>query len=1135
MESTSANTPVLDSEPVQTVYAAATAVQSNIDGAASPRQNSKEMTASTSSIPVVHTQRGPSDEESASRARSDASRHSALSGHRSGGASGASSPVSIRSSSRHELEQSLHALYEEERESLATIAALGERRSILAKEAERLQRVVEQARESGKTDVVRAAEYQLQAMHQKQQENEAVEQQQQEQIAAQRRAALAQRQLSDAVSEKSRAAESRQTSLQKKPVVTLSVPANSREASHSHDQAARPRVVLEEPRYDLDRMRVVPHSLTSPLSSPEGRAEAGKLLAQGVSVPPPRSAGRWKQQVVNLLRLPGPNLSRRQFIMSFFHPATEMSEALLNRVFEQIKVQARDASGNVTEHVSIPVLLDILEKHNGEDICRLIDAAELLEANVRNVDRKCKTAPKSSLHDFTRRCTCRFLLNLVKKAYAELETTSQRFAPAVAVAGYSQALEAYQHMLIKSLATEKNLSLEQATVVISKCMHNMRNELETDLIHLRRMEIQAQADAEEAKAAAAARARIQKMAPEEAEALGIPYSTILHLAQSPDKVPVAGSSSHGVSAPKNISASGQVAVTYRYPDGTLVTNPAHLPEGARAAELAAQAQIEKTAALAAQAAMRAEEAALAQAAQAAQVAVSAATLGGALSAPPLASLMPTAAAETLKEGEQGQGGGPSAAATLQAYAAARTADSTAVRQVSRAITVGAASAGGMLLAAPQPGADLASQQQSRMVSAADNAPVWRTVSLPQHQMGTTSGVMTAAGGSPYAMLPPEEAVKMMMAQGAQPAATSGLQVPSEFSASGMSLSAGPAPLRPSLQTMSMVENRDMFRRTKAPGASPKSTALPSPANTRSKSLVDPLRQAGKLLAGALRLWKDAAEDETRESSQVQPAQQRLAQREAATPDQMTGPGAQGAAGLAAAAMAAPHYQGTLPSTALPGVCPSGAYPPSAFNAAELAEQARYMESAQAQAANATANISQKPAASAVAAMLRGKELAQAQQAMSASRMVSANMPQLYMAQEQRMVSQRGADAQPGLAAPGASPFFGQARAAASNSRVSSALLAPEDAKERRIRVSSFQEVPKPQLGKQEVGNLEQVQAQLNQLSVAHLEAYAKQFGFYSTPEAAAAAVGGVPLQGVGALAGAENHSMVTVRQQYSHN
>lgn len=60
---------------------------------------------------------------------------------------------------------------------------------------------------------------------------------------------------------------------------------------------------------------------------------------------------------------------------------------------------------------------------------------------------------------------CRFLISTAKKAYAELETAAHRFAPQPAVESYSQTLENYQHVLTKSLAAEKNLTMEQAHVV----------------------------------------------------------------------------------------------------------------------------------------------------------------------------------------------------------------------------------------------------------------------------------------------------------------------------------------------------------------------------------------------------------------------------------------------------------------------------------------------------------------------------------------------------------------------------------------------------------------------------------------------------------------------------------------------
>lgn len=61
-----------------------------------------------------------------------------------------------------------------------------------------------------------------------------------------------------------------------------------------------------------------------------------------------------------------------------------MTEHLLNAVFDQLKVETRDSRGFVTEHVTVPALLQVLEKHNGRDIVKMLDAAELLEANIRS-------------------------------------------------------------------------------------------------------------------------------------------------------------------------------------------------------------------------------------------------------------------------------------------------------------------------------------------------------------------------------------------------------------------------------------------------------------------------------------------------------------------------------------------------------------------------------------------------------------------------------------------------------------------------------------------------------------------------------------------------------------------------------
>lgn len=69
----------------------------------------------------------------------------------------------------------------------------------------------------------------------------------------------------------------------------------------------------------------------------------------------------------------------------------------------------------------------------------------------------------------------------------------------------------------------------------------------------------------------------------------------------------------------------------------------------------------------------------------------------------------------------------------------------------------------------------------------------------------------------------------------------------------------------------------------------------------------------------------------------------------------------------------------------------------------------------------------------------------------------------------------------------------------------------------RIAVKSLAEVPPVQLGRQHVVGVERINAQLSALSPQQVQQYASQYGTYSTPEEAAAAFGGVPLPGVGAL------------------
>nr|PIM02704.1 hypothetical protein TGCOUG_243200 [Toxoplasma gondii COUG] len=1171
MEALPVNSDVLDSRLPAACQIDATAQGSSADSKYSSfLRKVTENSASASSFSTLHKMNGPADahSEQSSRQQSAATRHSTCepvtTDPRAGGVGTAGGLTGEREGlSRQEVEKSLHALNEEERENSATIAALEHRRIALAKAAEQIQGVIEQSRESGQAEVMMAAQYQLQSIYQKQQETQAMEQQ---------------------LDQTKKEAERRQ----------LGAPSKQSSAQMHHEQAQNS---ISGNMADKQRTEMRPSSSQKKILV-QGSSAAARGFSDDTHDAKKTQERRntshrrpsWKQRLVDLLNIPGPEITRESFLAAFYHPATGMSKSLLTSVFDQLKAQCRDARGSVTEHVPSPLILSILENHNGDDIVRLLDAVDLLEGNIRSLDKKCKNLAKSPLHEFTRRCTCRALLTLAKKAYAEMETTSQRFAPAVAVAGYSRTLEAYQYALTKSLAAEKNITLEQANALVSKCMHNMRNELETDIIQLRRMEIEAQAKAEEAKAAAAARARLQKMTPQEAEALGIPYSTVLQIAQSPEGVPVSGSASRSVSVPGTAGPAAQVSVTYRYPDGTLVTDPAHLPDGARAAELAAEMQIQKTATLAAEAAKRAEEFAVAQATSAAQAAVSAATFGGALIPPSLTSILPNAALS----GDAG-----SETKDLQADQTGSAAGQMAGSQTARGLHAPAAQPSGMhLLMGHQQNGSYSAQVQNHLVTSEAEAVCSISPDTRRNVTGASPGMVPGMEvmrpqASPFPHGYPSQDSRMQSAhmrlEGQQlPAMTSqqeamkGLRegmgaslavLPAATTPRGQQLShlppnavptnsppAGPAPLRPGLQTLSMSESRDMFRRTRAPAGSHNTGGGAPAASTRSMSLVNPLRQAGKLLAGAFGFWKEEEgenDEPSKEESKNQVALEaqptptqnetvaQIRQSECLTSRPLHGslqhlnlpempqnlPVPTGAVysgspmtvasgpGTTPAGMSAALYCNTMPSTST-GVCLPRA-PTSQMLPAETRAQSGafcgetlHHEGFQSPHTPPTntysmTNVYQRPAASPVAAVL-GRKQPERSHAAETGDAAMTTSPGLM---------ERAAEVHLGAAPTQVSPFFGQPQAAPGATNSSSTSSAREDTQEYRIRVSSFQDVPRPQLGKQQVGNLQQVQAQLEQISIAHLEEYAKKFGVYSTPEEAAAALGGVPLQGVGALAG----------------
>lgn len=780
--------------------------------------------------------------------------------------------------------------------------------------------------------------------------------------------------------------------------------------------------------------------------------------------------------------------------------------------------------------------------------------------------------------------------------------------------------------------------------VVSKCLHNMRMELENDLIALRRLEIEAQAAAEEEKAAAASRSRLQQVTPEEAQALGIPYQAILQL--------------QAESAKSRTHQPATVAVTYQYPDGTIVTNPAHLPDGAKAAEMAAQAHIQQTAELAQQASKRAEEAAIAHVTAAAQAA---AALGmpptsiaaGIPSTIPLEGVgtallppRPSPAGEVQQDSQvspsglrefQGNGSphqedagnGVGGRATPMARGLPPLPPQPSMRmqlhqqqQVTTRITstmpTEATPAGGHLSSISQSSQQYTGQQQTsdapRTMSpltaagalAGAGAPPSQaqlTGNTPQLVMGLASHQQTL-GSSSMGMQGMPSNIPTMMMLAHQQQQQQLLQ--KEGSASGLF-----GANRQGLQTTSMSRtDKDMFRRTK--------NSSPAQANNRSRSVIrSPFKQAGKLLA-AFGLWKDSDEDDEEEEEVMtarraasedrcptmdkelqrlqqtmqemhlwqQQQQQQMVEVQnrmngeqlpqmAATPPmtmqqhpqrigtpavsptastiQPSGgfPSPQlngdhsflmsgGAAGTQkmAAYMTPPASARTLPGAAGRSTVYQG---PSATARATALQQAQ-----QYQQSTGTTDVTSRTGGGVVSGSfmkssstaIQASSFMQSMQQHFAGQPQQAQQPQQFQPQTPQQVYAQ--QTQEGAASPTLAPLSQTAQGQQGGSFLSrSQATDRESSEERRIRVRSLNEVPAVQLGSQEISNLQQVQQQLEKLSQAQLEAYARQYGLYATPEAAAAAVGGIPLKGVGALASpgvmtqqsAQSYTVMTNNQQ----
>ncbi|OEH74800.1 hypothetical protein cyc_06846 [Cyclospora cayetanensis] len=248
-----------------------------------------------------------------------------------------------------------------------------------------------------------------------------------------------------------------------------------------------------------------------------------------------KSPVHWKQDVVDKLRLPasahlwdlhkkvhahlGPVLTRDQFLRAFVDGCSGSTVQLCNDVFEQLKSRGL---GGQPDTIAMPTLLQLLQQFHEPDIRILRETTQRLSMNFKTLDETLQRLQgRSSAHEFAGKWLLRYLQRLMEGCTSEAELLLNRRSPQYAVQTFNHQLKEAQPYWERAVAVEHKLALEQARVLVSKCLQNMQLELESDIEELRRLQLAAEKAAADRKASAAAAERLQNITQDEADRLGL--------------------------------------------------------------------------------------------------------------------------------------------------------------------------------------------------------------------------------------------------------------------------------------------------------------------------------------------------------------------------------------------------------------------------------------------------------------------------------------------------------------------------------------------------------------------------------------------------------------------------------------
>ncbi|KAL8428324.1 hypothetical protein ACSSS7_007300 [Eimeria intestinalis] len=103
---------------------------------------------------------------------------------------------------------------------------------------------------------------------------------------------------------------------------------------------------------------------------------------QGEASPQRQGLSRvhWKQDVVDKLRLPGPTLTRDQFLRAFVDATSGTTHQLCSSVFEQLK---SCGLGGEVDTIAMPTLLQLLQQFHEDEIKSVLELTQRLSAEVK--------------------------------------------------------------------------------------------------------------------------------------------------------------------------------------------------------------------------------------------------------------------------------------------------------------------------------------------------------------------------------------------------------------------------------------------------------------------------------------------------------------------------------------------------------------------------------------------------------------------------------------------------------------------------------------------------------------------------------------------------------------------------------